>query len=525
MPARSSSSPRSAHLGGARERVNNGPGRSAIAAECPLCGASLSVEATPTVRGGRYKAECPECGVTATVTESGHVATFRAHPGERLTVRRVNPPLQWRTAQIEMSTTRAWPESDLRDAGDGPGYYSTYLGTTRNERTRVSRYGKFPSEAAAKSVHSNLTRLDPHATIKYVQPAVKNPAIDDVKKQIEDAIRAGMSRYLWISAFASWAEEADLIQDVGAVADVRGTSGIEWDDVAPETPPAAIKAADDLIALFAAGERLTGATPMTELFELAMTVDQGEPFSYLNGGWGLIHDLWVGRGKQRKREAMSIDDVANDFGAMMAAESLGQGVAWSDDHVVTDARGTDFDPSVPRFECYYDGQVLEWNGATRDGGEHAQRVHRHDDAPKWARFGASDDGDEVGHPRIGSITIVNPRAKHGKRKTPSFVLWFSTGGMSATHLLVYADNLDDALGECVDYLEEQGLEGFFADDEVAEAYSTLIAEGVDEDEAREEAEVDTLAAGNHGRYLRTGTWGVTAENPSPAQLREIGGVA
>jgi TATA-binding protein-associated factor Taf7 len=90
--------------------------------------------------------------------------------------------------------------------------------------------------------------------------------------------------------------------------------------------------------------------------------------------------------------------------------------------------------------------------------------------------------------------------------------------------MAFANSLDDALDECVDYLEDANLPGYFVDDIVNAEFARFVAEGMDEEDAREHAEADTTTAGNHGRRLNSEDWGVEAEDPTDAQLRQIGQV-
>lgn len=372
-------------------------------------------------------------------------------------------------------------------------------------------------------------------SIGWATVAKRNPAVDEIKAHYEAHIREGMARYLWLSAFANWAEGADVVQDADDQVAMTVTSGIEWDEVAPETPPAAVQAAADLVRLFEVGEQLSGATPMTELFELAMTVHQGEVFELLtdDAPMAVTRVLVKVRGKRDwewKTIALEGDDgaysIAYEFGSMMAAEALGDGVGWSDDHRVTDARGVDFDPSAPSFECYYDGAHLNWNGVTRER-EGGQSLHGSEGAPHWQRIGGDEEGD-VETLTIGEITVVNPRDRPGARHrhgVHTYILWF---GQGQQHLLMaYARSLDDALDECIDWLEDQNIPDIFADADIAEYQQELLASGEaeNEEDAYEMATDGVTHGGNHGRMLRDDDWGLRAEDPSPAQINEIGQVA
>ncbi len=114
------------------------------------------------------------------------------------------------------------------------------------------------------------------------------------------------------------------------------------------------------------------------------------------------------------------------------------------------------------------------------------------------------------------LWIVNPVERAWTKSR--FILWF--GACGPTYLLVYANSLDDALDECVDWLVDHAP-GQLADEQVHDEYNRLIAEGKSEEEAMEGAAVDTTCAGNCGNYLNSWEWGIAAENPTRAQLVEF----
>jgi hypothetical protein len=117
-----------------------------------------------------------------------------------------------------------------------------------------------------------------------------------------------------------------------------------------------------------------------------------------------------------------------------------------------------------------------------------------------------------------SIIIVNANDRSWTKKR--FVLWFGMG--APTMLMAYANSLDDALDECVDWLAEHAP-GLLANEHVADKFTQLQEEGMGFEEARDKAEEDTTQAGNHGDHLMSGEWGLVAENPTRAQIFEIVG--
>ncbi len=119
------------------------------------------------------------------------------------------------------------------------------------------------------------------------------------------------------------------------------------------------------------------------------------------------------------------------------------------------------------------------------------------------------------HP-LRKIVAVNSSDKDWTKHR--FVLAF--GAYGDTMLLAWANSLDDALDEAVDWIEDHAP-GLLADEAVADEYKRLKAEGKSDEEAMEEAEVDTTRAGNHGHYLHSWEWALVAEDPTREQMLEL----
>ncbi len=117
---------------------------------------------------------------------------------------------------------------------------------------------------------------------------------------------------------------------------------------------------------------------------------------------------------------------------------------------------------------------------------------------------------------MSKIEIVNPRDRDWTRHR--YILCFGAYGW--TKLMVWANSLDSALDEAVDWIVDNAP-GLLADEQVAEEYARAIAEGMSEEEALEEAEVDTTCAGNCGNYILSHEWGVVVEDPTRAQVLEL----
>lgn len=114
------------------------------------------------------------------------------------------------------------------------------------------------------------------------------------------------------------------------------------------------------------------------------------------------------------------------------------------------------------------------------------------------------------------IVPVNSSDKDWKKHR--FILAF--GAYGDTLLMVWANSLDDALDEAVDWIADHAP-GLLADDAVKEAYEEAIREGKSEEAAQEAAEMDTVTAGNNGHYLHSWEWNIVAEDPTREQVLEI----
>lgn len=112
------------------------------------------------------------------------------------------------------------------------------------------------------------------------------------------------------------------------------------------------------------------------------------------------------------------------------------------------------------------------------------------------------------------IHIVNPTDRSWTRNR--WILWFGQN----TRLMVWGNSLDVALDEAIDWIADNAP-GLLADDAVAAEYAAAMAEGLTEEEAIERAEADTTIGGNYGHYVHSWEWGITAENPTRAEVLEL----
>lgn len=188
--------------------------------------------------------------------------------------------------------------------------------------------------------------------------AKRNPEqLPKLTKEYEQIILDGMARYLWIMAYVDAYQEGHL--------DVEHGPGVDWAEITPPTPPAARRAARDLAKLIAATEGMG----MVDLFGIAYEVDSGEPFELHEDPW----DILLVPGSNDRPEGVSMAELVEEFGEMIAAESLETGLSWGDDHT-TKRKGMAFDPKLPRFEVHFDGTDFSWSGeGGAEGSEPAVR--------------------------------------------------------------------------------------------------------------------------------------------------------
>lgn len=128
------------------------------------------------------------------------------------------------------------------------------------------------------------------------------------------------------------------------------------------------------------------------------------------------------------------------------------------------------------------------------------------------------------------LTIINPNDRNWTRHR--FVLWFGWFGTCVpTHLMVYANGLDDALEECADWLaanEPGHLMPLYGDEhmaliaEVATEHGLTLAQLDEVDEQqRFDLEQDATADCTYTEqgYLTSYEWGISLENPTRAEVK------
>jgi hypothetical protein len=117
-----------------------------------------------------------------------------------------------------------------------------------------------------------------------------------------------------------------------------------------------------------------------------------------------------------------------------------------------------------------------------------------------------------------TIVPVNP----GDREWTNHRYILAFGAYGDTLLMAWANNLGDALDECVDWIADNAP-GLLCDEAVHDEYRAAIAEGLDEEAAQERATIDTTCAGNAGHYLHSWEWSIAAEDPTRAEILALQG--
>lgn len=99
-----------------------------------------------------------------------------------------------------------------------------------------------------------------------------------------------------------------------------------------------------------------------------------------------------------------------------------------------------------------------------------------------------------------------------------YVLAFGAYGW--TRLMVWANNLENALDEAIDWIADNKPD-LLCNEQVNEAYAEAIAEGLDEDAAYERATEDTVCGGNCGHYILSWEWSILAEDPTRDEVKAL----
>lgn len=154
-----------------------------------------------------------------------------------------------------------------------------------------------------------------------------------ILQRYRGAIIGGMARTLWVNAYVSWVMEDPTENDPDGYDEAQ--DGVDWADLAPDTPAGALEAANALAELYETG---TDQGDLVDLYGYAIHIDTGSELE--------MDDL-IGAGRN--------EPLPGEFGAALANMALSTGSSWFDDH-------KKFPLARPSFECHYDGVQLTWSG-------------------------------------------------------------------------------------------------------------------------------------------------------------------
>lgn len=118
--------------------------------------------------------------------------------------------------------------------------------------------------------------------------------------------------------------------------------------------------------------------------------------------------------------------------------------------------------------------------------------------------------------KVNDVTLVNPT----DRDWTDHRYVFALGAYGWTKVIVWANSLEDALDEVVDWCVDHAP-GLLANDERDDAYREAIASGLSEHEAWDQAHEDFTIAGNCGDCIRGDEWHIVCEDPSRSEVLEL----
>jgi hypothetical protein len=196
----------------------------------------------------------------------------------------------------------------------------------------------------------------------------------------EDIIE-GMSRALWVSAYADYVEGLSKQERIDAGTPVS-LQGIDWWDDSPATPEVAEKAGLELAALYEA--------------ENDVSLDE------LSRRAGMAANL-----------RMDLAGRDENFGYYLAMMAMGSGVSWFDHH-------KHFEIKQPMIETHYDGEFFDWSGRCKTSYKNPAGLTRKGERMYKHIKGTYEKVGDIRAKEIASRTVL-ARAKHEpglKRKNP-----------------------------------------------------------------------------------------------------------
>lgn len=125
------------------------------------------------------------------------------------------------------------------------------------------------------------------------------------------------------------------------------------------------------------------------------------------------------------------------------------------------------------------------------------------------------------------IIKVNPGDKDWTNHR--FILW--TTAWNPTYYMIWADHLEDAIDELIDWCADNAP-GLIVDDQIQEEFNRLKSDGDQmllpfrsDEELWEEAAADTTCGGNCGNFISSEDWGIESEDPTRQDILQLEGRA
>ena len=136
------------------------------------------------------------------------------------------------------------------------------------------------------------------------------------------------------------------------------------------------------------------------------------------------------------------------------------------------------------------------------------------------RYGHSKRARKLASIASGRHVIHNANSSDRDWTKRNFI--FAFGAYGNTYVRAWGNGIDSALDAAVDWLADH-KPGLLSDDVVRSEYERFKEEGMSDEKAIQEAELDTTIAGNNGHYLNSSEWMIVAEDPSHEQVLQIQG--
>lgn len=101
-----------------------------------------------------------------------------------------------------------------------------------------------------------------------------------------------------------------------------------------------------------------------------------------------------------------------------------------------------------------------------------------------------------------------------------FLFAIGNQGFDPHYILAYGNSLESALSEAIEWVAQHDP-ALLCTDVVQEQFDELIEAGADENDAWEEATIDTTCNDDGNHYISSDDWSIVLEEPSTVQLQRF----